>query len=265
MADPDRQPGHPRPPARASACKLSIDDFGTGYSSLGRLRELPIARGQDRQVVRPADSPPTTATAPSCASTSSWATPSTCVVAEGVEDEQTLRLPARRRLRPGAGLLHLQAAAGRRVRRLGRPPGCRNSAGHNVLPMCTVLLRFDPDATWPVLLAAVRDEYLARPWEPPAEHWPGRLGGATAPAADLAGRGPGPPAVTALLNGFPPLPPARRPPDPGLPAAGPLPPDDVLRAFDAFHLVRAEPDRGLRDSPGTAPTSPTSSWSPATT
>ena len=46
--------------------------------------------------------------------------------------------------------------------------------------MCTVLLRFQPAAEWPVLVAAVRDEFLARPWDPPAEHWPaypGLVGG----------------------------------------------------------------------------------------
>ena len=38
----------------ALGVQLSIDDFGTGYSSLGQLRELPVARGEDRQVVRAA-------------------------------------------------------------------------------------------------------------------------------------------------------------------------------------------------------------------
>ncbi|WP_433611097.1 NRDE family protein [Dactylosporangium sp. CA-139114] len=109
--------------------------------------------------------------------------------------------------------------------------------------MCTVLLRFDPDATWPVLLAAVRDEYLARPWEPPAEHWPGRFGGrdSTAGGTWLA-VDPARPSVTALLNGYPPLPPAGdRPTRGSLPLAHFPPEDDVLRSFDAFHLVRAEP------------------------
>src|SRR5438105_167109 len=38
--------------------------------------------------------------------------------------------------------------------------------------MCTVLLRFNPDSPWPVLLSAVRDEYLARPWQllAPGDH-----------------------------------------------------------------------------------------------
>lgn len=106
--------------------------------------------------------------------------------------------------------------------------------------MCTVLLRFDPAATWPLLLAAVRDEYLARPWEPPAEHWPGRWGG-----RDSTGGGtwlavePASSTVTALLNGFPPLPPLGDRPTRGTLPLTPLPPD--FSGFDAFHLVRATP------------------------
>lgn len=42
--------------------------------------------------------------------------------------------------------------------------------------MCTVLLLHRPGAAWPVLLAANRDEMLARAWDPPAEHWPDRPG-----------------------------------------------------------------------------------------
>ncbi|MEV0127603.1 NRDE family protein [Dactylosporangium sp. NPDC050688] len=106
--------------------------------------------------------------------------------------------------------------------------------------MCTVLLRFDPAATWPLLLAAVRDEYLARPWEPPAEHWPGRwggrdsTGGGTWLAVDPAGT-----TVTALLNGFPPLPPLGDRPTRGTLPLTSLPSD--FSGFDAFHLVRATP------------------------
>ncbi len=36
--------------------------------------------------------------------------------------------------------------------------------------MCTVILAITP--AWPLLLAANRDEMLARPWTPPASHWP---------------------------------------------------------------------------------------------
>lgn len=38
--------------------------------------------------------------------------------------------------------------------------------------MCTVVLLFRPSTEWPVLLGANRDEMLARPWAPPAAHWP---------------------------------------------------------------------------------------------
>jgi hypothetical protein len=46
--------------------------------------------------------------------------------------------------------------------------------------MCTLLLLHRPGADWPLLLAANRDEMLARPWQPPAHHWPSQpdvLGG----------------------------------------------------------------------------------------
>ncbi|MEI6159495.1 MAG: NRDE family protein [Roseococcus sp.] len=43
--------------------------------------------------------------------------------------------------------------------------------------MCTVILLRRRGAAWPLLLAANRDERLDRPWEPPAEHWPGLIGG----------------------------------------------------------------------------------------
>jgi len=46
--------------------------------------------------------------------------------------------------------------------------------------MCTLVLLHRPGADWPLLLAANRDEMLARTWEPPAHHWPAQpdvLGG----------------------------------------------------------------------------------------
>jgi hypothetical protein len=43
--------------------------------------------------------------------------------------------------------------------------------------MCTVILLHRPGATWPVLIAANRDERLDRAWDPPAAHWPGLIGG----------------------------------------------------------------------------------------
>jgi hypothetical protein len=114
--------------------------------------------------------------------------------------------------------------------------------------MCTVLLRFDPVAPWPVLLAAVRDEFTDRAWDPPARHWP-------APAARLIGGrdraaggtwlavDPDTPAVSAILNGVrlpPPVGPAR-------PTRGALPlrvltgdfDPATLVGYDGLHLVRA--------------------------
>jgi hypothetical protein len=117
--------------------------------------------------------------------------------------------------------------------------------------VCTVLVRFDPTAVWPVLLAAVRDEFVERPWDPPGPHWPQLsptlTGGRdrTAGGTWLAVRR-SPPAVAAVLNGRP-LPAATRP----RPSRGRLPlaalaegtPDsDELRAYDAFHLIVAAPD-----------------------
>jgi hypothetical protein len=117
--------------------------------------------------------------------------------------------------------------------------------------VCTVALRFDPNAAWPVLLAAVRDEFVERPWDPPGQHWPTLqptlTGGRdrTAGGTWLAVRS-GPPAVAAVLNGRP-LPPstAARPSRGGLPLAALAkgrPPDaEQLRAYDAVHLIVAHP------------------------
>ena len=120
--------------------------------------------------------------------------------------------------------------------------------------MCTVLLRFQPDTDWPLLLAAVRDEYLLRPWDLPAAHWPdspGLVGGRdrTAGGTWLAVRPDGP-AVAALLNGVPlrsasserPARPSRG----GLPLAaltGELPTTAQLRTYDTFHLLLGTRDR----------------------
>lgn len=40
--------------------------------------------------------------------------------------------------------------------------------------MCTVVLLRRPGLTWPLLLAANRDEMLARPSRPPGRHWADR-------------------------------------------------------------------------------------------
>ncbi len=47
--------------------------------------------------------------------------------------------------------------------------------------MCTLVISFEPEAPWRVLLASTRDEFRGRAWEPPAERWPedypGLIGG----------------------------------------------------------------------------------------
>ena len=40
--------------------------------------------------------------------------------------------------------------------------------------MCTVVILRRPEHDWPLLIAANRDEMLARSWLPPARHWPDR-------------------------------------------------------------------------------------------
>ena len=42
--------------------------------------------------------------------------------------------------------------------------------------MCTVVALHRPGHPWPVVLAANRDEMLARAWDPPAAHWPDHPG-----------------------------------------------------------------------------------------
>jgi hypothetical protein len=111
--------------------------------------------------------------------------------------------------------------------------------------MCTVLVRCRPGSRWPLLVAAVRDEFLDRPWDPPAAHWPeqpsfvggrDRTAGGTWLAVDTGAR-----AFAAVLNGVrQPLPEAGqvRPTRGTLPLAaldGRLPSSFV--GYDGFHLV----------------------------
>src|SRR4051812_7426936 len=114
--------------------------------------------------------------------------------------------------------------------------------------MCTAIVGYDPAAPVPVFLAGVRDELVARPWVPPARHWPDRPGliggrdeqaGGTWLAVD-----PSAPRVACVLNGRgPAVPEARRRSRGELPLllaeTGTL--DHDLRRFDPFHLVAAEP------------------------
>jgi hypothetical protein len=101
-----------------------------------------------------------------------------------------------------------------------------------------------------LLLGAVRDEFVARPWDPPAAHWGGRvLGGRDRVAGGTwLAVDPDTPAVAAVLNGVPLVPPT----DPSrlsrgaLPldalAGKPLPGPDELARYDGFHLVLATLD-----------------------
>jgi uncharacterized protein with NRDE domain len=40
--------------------------------------------------------------------------------------------------------------------------------------MCTLVILRRPGHSWPLIVAANRDELLTRPWSPPARHWPDR-------------------------------------------------------------------------------------------
>jgi hypothetical protein len=111
--------------------------------------------------------------------------------------------------------------------------------------MCTVLLRFAPGGPWPLLLAAVRDEFVDRAWDPPERYWGDRLvggrdrtAGGTWLAVDSAR-----PAVAAVLNGvrLPPLETGTRPTRGTLPL-------EALRGnapegggHDGFHLLLGTP------------------------
>jgi hypothetical protein len=112
--------------------------------------------------------------------------------------------------------------------------------------MCTVLLRLRPEAAWPLLVAAVRDELLDRPWDPPAAHWPGylsivggrdRTAGGTWLAVETTR-----PTFAAVLNGV------RLPPSPTRPSRGALPLAALTESlpssfegYDGFHLVVGTP------------------------
>jgi hypothetical protein len=123
--------------------------------------------------------------------------------------------------------------------------------------MCTVLLRTDPGSPWPVVLGAVRDEFVERLWDPPAHHWAGpwsafvggrdRTAGGTWLAVDP---GPDRPAVAAVLNGGrrDPLPDGASRPTRGelvlrLLAGDGVPTGDELAAYDRFHLLSATASR----------------------
>ncbi len=119
--------------------------------------------------------------------------------------------------------------------------------------MCTVLVRIEPGAPWPLLLGAIRDEFVARSWDPPARYWTGpwatfvggrdQTAGGTWLAVDPSAARP---AVAALLNG-PPMEPladgGARPTRGSLAlralAGDPLPQGDELARYARFHLLVA--------------------------
>ena len=124
--------------------------------------------------------------------------------------------------------------------------------------MCTAFVSIDLSSTVPVLLLSVRDEYVGRPWLPPARHWPSRprlLGGldltaggtwlAVDPAGESAAGSADGPAAACLLNGFGPA----AAPEVRL-SRGELPLVAVsgegldrieLERYDPFHLLLARP------------------------
>ncbi|WIA99226.1 NRDE family protein [Curtobacterium sp. MCBA15_012] len=118
--------------------------------------------------------------------------------------------------------------------------------------MCTVVVRVDPAAEWPVTVLALRDESPERPWDPPAAWWPDRdpsvrgvrdrsAGGAWLAASDEAG-------LAVVLNRAEPVPSAdgtwtTRGVVPLDAVDGVLPgADGVLPTTRAFNLVRATAD-----------------------
>ena len=119
-----------------------------------------------------------------------------------------------------------------------------------------MLLRLDPTSAWPVLLGAIRDEFVERTWDPPAAHWAERwprfVGGRdrTAGGTWLAvDPDPARPAVAALLNGLPRDPVGERPTRPTrgelvlrVLAGDGVPDGDELAAYDRFHLLLATVD-----------------------
>lgn len=114
--------------------------------------------------------------------------------------------------------------------------------------MCTVVVSFEPGSRLPLIILAVRDELLGRPWLPPAEHWPeypGLMGG-----IDLVAGGtwlaldPVANRVGFVLNGVGQMASLQgrrsRGELPLLMAEGGSPPEDLI-PFDPFHLVTADP------------------------
>ncbi|MBO2449881.1 NRDE family protein [Actinomadura barringtoniae] len=114
--------------------------------------------------------------------------------------------------------------------------------------MCTAIVSVDPSSPVPVLLVGVRDEFVARSWDPPARHWPDRprlVGGRDQRAGGTwLAVDPDVPRAATVLNGR-----GRMAPEAGRLSRGELPlrvaadgkPGDLdLPRFDPFHLIGAE-------------------------
>lgn len=120
--------------------------------------------------------------------------------------------------------------------------------------MCTVVVSLEPAAAAPLLLLGIRDEFAARPWLPPARHWPGSplIGGRDVQAGGtwlavhpdvprvscvLNGRGELAPQLTRRSRGELPLRGAQE----GTAALAKLHDDpEALARYDPFHLVCAD-------------------------
>jgi hypothetical protein len=120
--------------------------------------------------------------------------------------------------------------------------------------MCTVVISLAPGEPTPLLLLGIRDELTARPWQPPARHWPGSplIGGRDQQAGGtwLAVH-PGIPRVACVLNARgQAAPPSRRRSRGDLPLRAATEGSQVLKAlhddpqalasYDPFHLVCAD-------------------------
>jgi Transport and Golgi organisation 2 len=116
--------------------------------------------------------------------------------------------------------------------------------------MCTTVVSIDPQASVPVLVAGVRDEFLDRPWTAPGRHWseyPALVGG-----QDLQARGTWlavnryAPRVACVLNAHGEMAEHSRRLSRGelpllLAESGELGDLDLTR-YDPFHLVCASPE-----------------------
>jgi hypothetical protein len=120
--------------------------------------------------------------------------------------------------------------------------------------VCTVVISLAPADDVPLLLLGIRDEFTGRPWQPPAQHWPGSplIAGRDEQAGGtwLAVR-PEVPRVSCILNGRgEAAPPSRRRSRGELPLRAAQEGPEVLRtlhadldalaSYDPFYLVCAD-------------------------